>query len=186
VANARGFTLATVAEPHRTVPRGQVVSQVPMAGMRMPRATQVRVVVSSGSPSLTMPTLKGFPLKAALQVLATTGLKPGQLRKVHSATVPGGQVISSLPGGGEPVGAGAQVSLVISQGPPVSEVPRLLGMRLPGARKALRAAGFVLGHVRKMANEDRSAGVILRQSPAPHTEAARGSQIDLAVNAQDM
>lgn len=186
VARARGLAVTVTEQTHDTVPRGQVASQMPVAGIRVSRGMPVQVVVSTGKPSLKMPALKGLPLEAAMQVLSSTGLKPGQMRRVHHEEVARGRVIDSFPRGGQPVGAGAQVSLVVSVGPRTSKVPRVIGLRVHRAKKTLREAGFELGRVRKMVNEDRSNGIILRQSPAPEEDAAKGSEVDVVVNAHDL
>ena len=167
---------------HAKIPAGNIVNQIPAAGSPARPGMAVRVVVSTGKRTLKMPTLAGLPVTTALQVVASTGLKPGEVSRKHSDTVDKDVVISSLPGEGETVAEGGQVNLVVSLGPDQVEVPRVTGQRRAKVAEILKAAGFELGRVRHRTDEDRSPGIVLSQSPKAGAKVNKGTAVDIVIN----
>ena len=68
---------------------------------------------------------------------------------------------------------------------PMVEVPRVTWKGLKRAKQTLRDAGFIVGKVRYVEDEDRASGIVIRQSPTAKTYAPRGASVDLTVNDTD-
>jgi serine/threonine-protein kinase len=102
------------------VPKGQVISQLPVAYQRMPRGTSVKVVVSSGPEPATrnVPDLRGLTLNQASASLAEAGLQldPDVINQ-SSTQFLSGHIISQYPGAGEYVVDGEKVKVYVSSGP---------------------------------------------------------------------
>ncbi|MBS1222932.1 MAG: serine/threonine protein kinase, partial [Proteobacteria bacterium] len=116
-----------------TVPAGIVISQDPAANATVPAATTtVNIVVSS---RLTVPNVVGQPQQTATLTInntclpgnSTQCLKVGTVTQEPSSTVPKGSVISQDPAAGFVTAAGSAVNLVVSSGPPLLEVPDVVG-----------------------------------------------------------
>ena len=179
---ARG--LLFVAEDqinHPTVTAGTVAAQMPLAQSHASKGSQVKVSLSKGPAVTPIPDLAGLPVASAEQTLVQAGLKIGPSTQMSSDTVPAGHVIGSTPKNGTAATPGAIVSLVISSGAS-AKVPRLRGMSLWKAKKAITDAGFKVGSIRFFYSEDHDGEIVLRQTPEAGSDAAPGSKINIVVN----
>nr|MBA3689007.1 PASTA domain-containing protein [Chloroflexota bacterium] len=109
-------------EPSDTVSVDHVIRTDPTSGTPVERGDTVRVVVSSGTEQVPVPNVTGQTRQEAIDTLRSKGLEPGQVTSAPSDR-PAGEVISTNPSAGVPVGVGSQVDLVLSQGPTPSPSP---------------------------------------------------------------
>ncbi len=122
------------------VPQGKVITTDPAAGTPLRRNSAVDVVVSKGPRPIKVPDYTGKPADRAQAALEKLGFAV-ERTQVNSDTVPQGRVVSQSPDSGTGQ-KGDVVSLVVSQGPVMVEVPDVVRMGLAEAQKRLRAAGF--------------------------------------------
>ena len=95
-----------------------------------------------------------------------------------------GNALRTEPEAGTEVEPGSDVILLVSAGPAPVAVPELTGLSRADARDALAAAGLVEGDTSRV--EDASTrDTVLDQDPAPGTEVAPGSAVDLVLSAAD-
>lgn len=124
-----------------TVDKGDVISSDPKTGKKLRRDSKVDLVVSKGIPPVQVPTLAGLTTGAAKQTVEKQGLAFASTQ-AYSKTVPKGEVIGQQPGAGSDAKRGSTVTVTVSKGPPVVDVPDVKGMSLGKAKKALKDAGF--------------------------------------------
>jgi beta-lactam-binding protein with PASTA domain len=98
------------------VAAGDVVSQSPSAGSSVTSGAAVNLVISSGPPSVDVPSVVGLTQAAAGTALTGAGLVAGTITQQASDTVTAGDVISQSPVAGTPVADGSSVNLVVSSG----------------------------------------------------------------------
>lgn len=122
---------------------GDIVRSTPKAGTSVKPGTAVAIEVSKGPAPVTLPTLVGGDADAAEKQLADLGLTADRSGE-FSESVARGLVISMSPEAGTTVYRGDTVSLVVSKGPPLVEVPSVVRMREKQARAALEGAGLVV------------------------------------------
>jgi serine/threonine-protein kinase len=135
------LTLGKVSEEFsETVKKGVVVSQSVKPGEKLKRGEAVALVVSKGRQPITVPQVTGQARAAALKAIDDAGLK-ASVNEEFSESVKAGLVISQSPADGT-LFRGDTVSLVVSKGPPLVEVPAVRGKQLDEARQILDAAGF--------------------------------------------
>lgn len=123
------------------VPDGQVVSTSPKAGTQLKRDAAVALVVSKGRQPISVPDVTGKDAVAATKTLEDLGLDVDASRQENSDTVAAGDVVSQSPRDGT-LYRGDQVTLVVSKGPVLVDVPNVIGKQLPEARRILEGAGF--------------------------------------------
>ncbi len=112
-----GLTVGTESEDYSdTVPAGQVISQDPLAGDRVPPDTPVNLVVSMGPEPVTVPDVVGMQQADAENAIIGAGLNVGTESSENNDTVPAGEVISQDPVGGDSVPPGSPVNIVVSLG----------------------------------------------------------------------
>ncbi len=109
----------------------------------------------------------------------------GVITKQAHATIEANQVISSIPPAGDQADPGTSVNLMVSTGPEQQKVPKVVGRGLTHAKKELERAGFSAGKVTYRLDEDRRGGIVLRQTPAADSMAAKGAAVDLVINETD-
>ena len=111
-----------VPEPSDTVPVDHVIRTDPVTGTAVERGDTVEVWVSSGTEQVPVPNLIGQTRQEATETLRSKGLELGQVSSAPSDRREG-EVISTNPSAGVPVGVGSQVDLVLSQGPTPTPSP---------------------------------------------------------------
>ncbi len=120
------------------------------------------------------------------QAEATQRLETAELSvrvdPVFSDTVKKGVVMSSDPAAGETIRKGGRVTLVVSQGPELFEVPDVTGRSKDDAEQTLRDEGFRIGAVTEEYSKDVDAGLVVGTSPAAPTARPKGSAVDLVVS----
>jgi serine/threonine-protein kinase len=180
---ARGLMLTLQAErPDRSVPAGKIAGQVPMAGSRAAQGTAIQAFVSSGSDAVALPDLAGARVEDAVEQLRSKKLLPGSRREEASATVAAGLVIGTDPPAGKAVTPDGVVTLIVSTGPAGKPVPKIVGLRISKAKKAIEAAGFKVGSTKYGSSDNYDEDVVIKQDPADSALAPPGSPINLVIN----
>ena len=124
------------------VPRGSVISARPADGTKVRAGTGVALVVSKGSP-IDIPDVTGSDEADARSELTEAGLKVKiATERVNSSEYDKGQVVRQTPKPGGSAAEGDTVTLTLSKGPEMIEVPDVVGDSVDDARQALEGAGF--------------------------------------------
>ena len=159
------------------VKEGRILSSDPAAGESVKPGTQVSIVVSQGPEPVTMPELEGTDGDAAQAALEDLGLKVDRSNRT-SESVAKGLVISMSPAGGATAYRGDTVELVVSKGPPMVEVPNVVGRSESQARETLTNAGFQV-------SVNKPLGFVVfgvnSQNPRGGTKAPKGSTVTITV-----
>jgi beta-lactam-binding protein with PASTA domain/tRNA A-37 threonylcarbamoyl transferase component Bud32 len=161
---------------HESVPDGQVITAEPGPGASLKKGTAVEMTVSKGRKPIEVPDQTGKDATAATRALEKLGLEVDAKEQQNSDTVPKGSVISQSPRDGT-LFKGDTVTLVVSKGPVLVDVPNVVGQQVDQARQALEAAGFKVT-VRKALGG--FFGTVRLQDPASG-KAPKGSTITLTI-----
>ena len=94
-----------------------------------------------------------------------------------------GQVIRSVPAGGQRVGKGSHITLVPSAGPHRRQMPQVTGLTLQAAQAALRQAGLTPGRVTKETSSTIAAGIVVSTTPAAGAMWPQPQPVRLVVSA---
>ncbi|BAC73803.1 putative eukaryotic-type serine/threonine protein kinase [Streptomyces avermitilis MA-4680 = NBRC 14893] len=125
------------------VPKGSVISTDPAAGTERRGGSAIAFTVSKGSP-VEVPEVTGESVDDATADLEDAGLKVRiSSQRVTSAEFEKGQVVEQSPGADDDkVAEGDTVTLTISKGPEMVEVPDVVGDSVADAQQTLEDAGF--------------------------------------------
>ncbi len=175
------------------LPADQVITQEPAGATSVAQGSKVSLIIAAGSDS-------GFVDAAVAQA----GIPPpdggagppsedketkGQRKNEGEAKGQGGseKVAERPPAAHEeavqratPAKGGTRMAKTA-----YSLVPRVVGWRLGAAKKVVLRAGFIIGKITHVSDEDRRSGIVLRQNPAAKARAAKGSAVNLVVNETD-
>jgi serine/threonine-protein kinase len=172
----------TVGTPERRysqkVEKGSVISSDPPAGTEVKPDTAVVLVISDGVEPVAVPNVVGQPIDAAKAAIADAKLR-SEVTEEFNETVPAGVVISQDPAGGAGATAGKRslVQLVVSKGPPMVEVPDVVGKPVAEAQQILTAAGLVPS-VNQLPT---GPGIVRGQSPGAGDKHPKGTTVTLYV-----
>jgi serine/threonine-protein kinase len=176
--DADGFEPRVRRLPNADTRPGYVYEQDPEEGTKLPKGSLVTILVSSGKPKVTVPSLVGESRDAAVAELTTRGLE-AKVVSVPSDRPPN-VVTAQDPRPGVVVTAGASVRINVSSGPKPVAVPNVVGMTYDVAAAQLQSAGFTVG--RSEVDSNQPAGEVVDQSPPGNSTATKGSSVTLSVS----
>lgn len=162
---------------NETVPEGQVVRSDPEVGDKPVVGTLVDLVVSKGREPVKIVSYVGKPAKAASQALTKLGFKVTTTQD-FSSTVPAGRVISQTPSSGTGF-KNDTITLVVSKGVEMIEVPQLRREDVDDATAKLQALGFKV--VVQRSGLYLGYDVVAGSDPDAGTLAPRGSTVTLTI-----
>ena len=127
-----------------------------------------------------VPAVVDSQLAAAQRATSRDGLRLVVGQRVHSSSLAAGTIISQSPAAGRRERSGATVSVVLSEGPAMTAVPRLVGDLKSQALQAVAQANLV-PVVSSTYNETVAAGRVVATSPS-QGKARSGSKIAVSVS----
>ncbi|MBL1106057.1 Stk1 family PASTA domain-containing Ser/Thr kinase [Streptomyces sp. 5-8] len=160
------------------VARGSVIRTTPDAGTKRHAGSAIALVVSKGSP-VDMPDVTGDDLDSAREELTNAGLKVKVADKRVNSEYDSGKVAAQSPAEGTQAAEGDTVTLTLSKGPEMIEVPDVVGDSVDDAHDALEGAGFEV-------DEDRGllglfGDTVKEQSVEGGDTAPKGSTITITI-----
>lgn len=197
VPDLRGLGLASASErlsgaglalgavdslQHPSATAGLVLGQSPLPGQVSQPSSPVRVTISTGPQTRSIPDVRRLDEERARIVLETSGFVVEV--DTSESDEPRGRVIGVSPPPDSVVALPAQVVLLVSAGPPVVPMPLVLGLERAEAEQLLDSLGLVVSDVEEVFRFGRDQGVVVEQEPAADTELRRGSAVRLKVGRQ--
>jgi eukaryotic-like serine/threonine-protein kinase len=157
----------------QTAKVGTVFEQIPQQGQLIFPGESVTIKWSDGPPPERVPDVHGESCPAATEQLKLSYLK-GKCVQVYNDTVLAGEVVATLPAAGTSQKQGTAITIKVSKGPQLVEVPDVRRLRGSIALAELRALGF------KVASPNYNAtGHVFDQTPEHGKMIPKGSTITL-------
>jgi beta-lactam-binding protein with PASTA domain/predicted Ser/Thr protein kinase len=177
-----GFATTVVKKTSAERPEGTVIGTDPKGAAKADKGSTVRVIVSSGPATASVPSVDGLTRSQARARLRRLGFQIEE-RRESSDTVPSGKAIRTSPPAQTTLEKGSQVILLISSGVEQVQVPDVTGQSFDQANKQLTDRGFKVVR-RDQPNQSEDPGTVLKQSPGANQKLDKGSTITLAVAKQ--
>jgi serine/threonine protein kinase/beta-lactam-binding protein with PASTA domain len=134
-----GFKLGAVNSWFDTAAIGQVYDYLGSDGAPIPEGTSIDLNISLGP----IPVVSGIDQAIAVTAIEATGLKISSIQQEFSDTVAPGKAIGLVPQT-KPLGAGGSVKLLISKGPNLVIMPKVVGETVLAAKALLESAGLTV------------------------------------------
>jgi serine/threonine-protein kinase len=163
------------------IAKGRVISTDPFAGDSIAPGGTVNLVVSKGAERYTIPSLLKLTPEAAVNLLAKSPLKVGEITEVFNAKIPKGFVISSNPAPGTRVKRETLVDLVVSKGIETFDLASYVGTNGEQALTELTAAGFNVTTT-YVFDEKAMPGEVISQNPAGEAPLPKGAAVEIFVS----
>ena len=130
-----------------------------------------------------VPTVAGMSLSLARGDLQNAQLKPVTGTSKHSDSVARGDVITSNPTPGTRIRHGGTVTLIVSLGPVLVQVPSVSGEQLDAAVAALKSAGLTVAQpVKYQTSTTIPAGIVISTTPAAYQSWPKNKPVALMVS----
>ena len=173
-----GVVVTYTAVADDATPKGIVVRSDPEPGEDVHSGSAVTVFISTGPPLIAVPNVRGTSQQAATAALTSLGFSVSDAEK-SSDTVPAGTVLSQSPAGGTRLAKFKTVTIVVSRGPDLIQVPQLPRLITTGrARTVLEALGF---NVQVRRTFGGPGGLVLGTNPGAGSKLKRGATVTLIV-----
>jgi serine/threonine-protein kinase len=160
--------------------KGQVTATDPPAGKSVPKGTKVRVNVMAGPVTTSVPNVVGESLNVAIANLHAAGFNVNPTY-VNNSTALQNQVIHQNPAPGSSVPKGSTVDLQVSNGPPSTSVPSVVGETSQQATQTLENAGFKVTQQYVSVSDASQDNIVQLQSPDGGSNALQGSTVTITV-----
>ncbi len=165
----------------RTIAAGRIVSQDPPTGVVTRRQRSVKVWLSAGPRTTSVPSLVGESERSAHIRLQQDALELAGVAEVRASDYPAGTVMAQEP---PAAGQGARIFVLVNRGeqPATYVMPDLIGVDGERAADVLRGRGFRVAVVGEQPYPGVPPGIVLRQHPQAGFQIASGEPISLEVS----
>ncbi|MDR7330629.1 Stk1 family PASTA domain-containing Ser/Thr kinase [Corynebacterium guangdongense] len=175
-----GFVVDRQEAPSPDVLVGHVVSLNPRAGSELREGTTITMTVSSGRETTVVPNIIGMGPQDAAAALEAAGLRlRSEVLEENSDTVAAGLITAQSPAATEEIAKGSEVTITVSLGPDLVNVPSLTGMNVTQAEQTLASMDLNA----QIVQEDslRPAGEVLRMD-SPAGQVPKGTTVTLVTS----
>ena len=163
------------------IPAGSIVQQDPAGGAQARRQRTIRVWVSSGPRTITVPALVGQTERTARMRLDEDGLEVAAVSEFRSPDYPADAVVAQDPA---PSSRAPRVSMLLNRGEQATTyvMPDLIGTSGERAAEALRTRGFRVTIVGSQPYPGVPPGTVVRQQPDGGFRVGPADSISLEVS----
>ncbi len=177
-----GFTYPigeVITKNSRNIPKGQIISQNPIAGTWKRTNEAIELVISDGPKMVIMPDVVYLTAKEAKDKLNELGLKT-DISLEYSPSVIEGSIISQSVEAGQEIEEGSAVEIWVSIGVEMVSVPNLVGAQELSAIERLEKYGLKAMTKREKSDE-QNTGKVIKQSEKSYTKVPKGSTVILTI-----
>jgi len=177
-------TKVTGSEYSRNIAKNFVLSQEPVPGEQLKKGRTVKIIISKGTKSVTMPKLTGMPLQQARIILEENGLNQGNLSKMYCSDIRKNSIAAQSLPPGSVTDRGADIDLLISLGtrPVAYKMIDLNGLSMDDAILLIERNSLLLGEIKSSFKIDKPENVIISQEPAAGERVFEANIINLVIN----
>ncbi len=163
------------------VEAGKIVSQSVDKGVEVAENTTIKVTVSSGAGSLTVPDVTNSPSSEAQKKLEDMGFNV-TTDYDYNDTVEQDHVISTNPTAGSSVKKGDTVTVILSRGIASVQVPNVLDKPQADAQTELQNAGLTVSIASTEYNDTIAEGNVISQSVVGGKYVDKGTSVSLVIS----
>ena len=166
------------------IPKNYVVFQEPQAGAEIKKGRDVKIILSKGPQTVSMPDLLAFSVQQANIILEENGICRGDLSSTYSKKVEKYHIIAQVPSQGSLISRGECVDLLISKGvqPKAFQMPDLVGLTLEDALQSIENVKLAIGEIKFSYQKNKPRNIIVKQTPTSGHRVITASPVSLLIN----
>ncbi|MCK5242234.1 PASTA domain-containing protein [bacterium] len=163
-----------------------ILEQEPLSGQTVESGQVVKVVVSRGARTLTIPTLSGLTLSAAEKKLKAEGFHIGRVTRYYTTEAEKEIILDQFPTPGSNAARGTNIYILVSQGPRPFWLlmPSFKDWSVDDAMLVLNTLGMKLKEIKRQVDSMQPNGIVLKQTPLTGTRIKAGDPAGLVVSIQ--
>ena len=166
------------------IPKNYVVFQEPQPGAEIKKGRDVKIILSKGPKTVSMPKLLDLSVQRANIILEEYGICQGELSRTYNKKVEKDHIIAQVPSQGTMISRGGCVDLLISMGvqSKAFKMPDLIGLTLEGALQSIEKVKLVIGEIKSSYHKNKPRDIIVKQAPTSGHRVIAASPVSLLIN----
>ena len=166
------------------IPKNYVVFQEPQPGAEIKKGRDVKIILSKGPKTVSMPNLLDLSVQQANIILEEYGICQGELSRTYNKKVEKDHIIAQVPSQGTMISRGGCVDLLISMGvqSKAFKMPDLIGLTLEGALQSIEKVKLVIGEIKSSYHKNKPRDIIVKQAPTSGHRVISASPVSLTIN----
>ncbi|MFE1287794.1 Stk1 family PASTA domain-containing Ser/Thr kinase [Streptomyces sp. NPDC058751] len=181
MAGNRELKLNPTKKPCEDEPKGNICSQDPPLGSTVNKGDTINVVVSTGAPKVSVPSVKGKTLDEAKKILEDDKYGFTVKPVFEESTEEPNRVLEQDPGLGDEVEKGSTITLTVSKEKKQSVVPNVSGKSCDEAKAQMTASNLVGECVDTETDDQNLVGKVIQTTPTAGTPADPGSKVQIQI-----
>ena len=166
------------------IPKNHVVFQEPQPGSEIKKGRDVKIVISKGPKTVSMPNLIALSVQQANIILEENDMCQGELSRTYNTEVEKDRIIAQVPFAGTVIARGACIDLLVSKGarPSAFKMPDLAGLTLEDALQSIEKLNLTIGELKSAYQKSKPRNIIVEQEPVSGQRVIIGSPVSLLIN----
>lgn len=176
-----GLKFTTSEKACEAQPKGQVCEQDPKPETKVQKDTTVNLVVSTGAPKVTVPSVIGLPVDEAKEQLSGDDYEFTVKTETRESSDDPGSVLDQDPVKGEEVEKGSTITLTIAKAEEKATVPDVLGRTCDEAKAQMTASNLVGNCTEVETNDVNQIGKVIQTTPSAGQQADKNSAVNIQI-----
>lgn len=166
------------------IPKNHVVFQEPQPGSEIKKGRDVKIIISKGPKTVSMPNLIALSVQQANIILEENDMCQGELSRTYNTEVEKDRIIAQVPFAGTVIARGACIDLLVSKGarPSAFKMPDLAGLTLEDALQSIEKVNLTIGELKSAYQKSKPRNIIVEQEPVSGQRVIIGSPVSLLIN----
>jgi serine/threonine-protein kinase len=166
------------------IPKNYVVFQEPQPGAEIKKGRDVKIILSKGPETISMPNLLALSVQQANIILEENGICQGELSRTYNNKVEKDRIIGQVPPQGNMISRGECVDLLVSMGvrPKAFKMPELVGLTLEDALQSIENVKLAIGEIKSSYQKHKPRNIIVQQTPTSGQRVIAASPVSLLIN----
>ncbi|WP_296558183.1 Stk1 family PASTA domain-containing Ser/Thr kinase [uncultured Acetobacterium sp.] len=164
------------------VEAGQIITQNPESGKELQGGKTVKVTVSKGVKTGTIPTVVGMSETEAIKAIEAANFVVGEIKREFNGDYNADIVFQMNPNGNTTANEGTKVTIYVSKGENRVTVPSVIGQAEADARSTIANVGLTVGAISHETSNNYAKGIVMKQSPTDGNQVGNGSEIALVIS----
>jgi serine/threonine-protein kinase len=166
------------------IPKSHVVFQEPQPGSEIKKGRDVKIIISKGPKTVSMPNLISLSMQQANIILEENDMCQGELSRTYKTEIEKDGIIAQVPAAGAVIARGTCIDLLVSRGarPGAFKMPDLAGLTLEDALQSIEKVSLTIGKLKSAYQKSKPRNIIVEQEPVSGQRVIIGSPVSLLIN----
>ncbi|MFI9824749.1 Stk1 family PASTA domain-containing Ser/Thr kinase [Streptomyces sp. NPDC052013] len=173
--------LSFTSKPCEEQSKGKICDQDPDPGTKVDKNSTVNLIVSTGAPKVTVPSVTGLDIDEATEKLEADKYAFEVKTETRESPEPAGTVLEQDPTTGAEVEKGTTITLTIAKAEAKSTVPDVIGKTCDEAKAQMTANELVGNCVDEETDDPNQVGKVIRTSQQAGASVDKNSQVQIFV-----